>query len=87
MQKTLFYRYACIALQVTPYQEVAIGTQQDSIQHLTVVNNVIDTQHSSVQHQPTPQYALPNKGTTSNKDQEVRNYMIISVFLKCLWML
>ena len=87
VQKALFYRYPCIALQVTPHQEATTGTQQDSIQHLTIANNVTDTQQSLTQHQPTPQYALPNKGTTSNKDQKARNYMIISVLLKYLWML
>ena len=62
-----------IALQVTSLQEAATGIQQDSIQHLTVANNFTDTQQSSVQHQPTPQYALPNKATASNKDQEVHS--------------
>ena len=67
----MFYRCVYIALQITLLHEASTGTQQDSIQHLTVANNVTDTQQSSVQHQPTPQYALPNKGTASNKDQEV----------------
>ena len=68
--KHCIYGYVYIALQVTPLQEAATGRQQDSIQHYTVANNVTDTQQSSV-HQPTPQYALPNKETASNKDQEV----------------
>ena len=68
--KHCIYRCVYIALQVTPLHEAATGTQQDTIQHYTVANNVTDTQQSSV-HQPTPQYALPNEETASNKDQEV----------------
>ena len=48
------------------------GEQHDCIQHITVVNNA-DTQENldSAQHQPTVQYALPNKRVASNKDQTV----------------
>ena len=55
-------------------QNATTGEQQGSVQHLTVVNNV-DTQENSdsAQHQPTVQYALPNKRVASNKDQKVHN--------------
>ena len=71
----LHYEYAYIALQVISLQEAATGTQQGSIQHHAIDNNSCDTQQSSV-HQPIPQYALPNKGTANNKDQEASSYAI-----------
>ena len=61
--------------KVIALQEAATGTQQSSIQHHTI-DNSIDTQQSSV-HQPIPQYAIPNKGTASNKDQEASIYAMI----------
>ena len=65
-----------IILQVVALQNSTTGEQQGCVQHLTVVNNA-DTQENSdsAQHQPTVQYALPNKTVTSNKDQKVQNYI------------
>ena len=74
---TLHYDYTYIAFQVIALQEAATGTQQSSIQHHTIDNNSNDTQQRSSVHQPTPQYALPNKGTASNKDQEASIYAMI----------
>ena len=76
----LHYRYAYIPLQDIPLQEATTGAQQSSIQHQTVVNNDDDTQLSSAQHQPMPQYALPDKGTASNKDKKVATLHIITKF-------
>ena len=61
--------YTCITVQA---QNSTTDGQQDCVQHLTVVNNA-DTQENSdsAQHQPTVQYALPNKRVTNNKDQKV----------------
>ena len=66
----LHYGYAYIPWQAIPLQEAAIGAQQSSIQHQTVVNNDNDAQLSSA-HQPMPQYALPDKGTANKEDKKV----------------
>ena len=78
--QALHYRYImylCISSQAIPLHEAAASAQQSSIQHLTVTNNANDTQHSSVQHQLTVQYALLDKRAARNKHQEVVSYINI----------
>ena len=77
MNNILQYRCACICICIHIYitvqaQNSTTDGQQGCVQYLTVVNNA-DTQENSdsAQHQPTVQYALPNKRVASNKDQKV----------------
>ena len=69
--------YLCISSQAIPLHEAVASAQQSSIQHLTVTNNANNTQHSSVQHQSTVQYALPDKRAARNKHQKVVSYINI----------
>ena len=66
------YVHTYITIQAIALQNSTTGEQQRSVQHLTVANNA-DTQENSdsAQHQPTVQYALPNKRVVNNKDQKV----------------
>ena len=60
--------YVYIVIQVTPLQETPTDSQQDSDQHQTTANDAASEQQNSVQHQPTPQYALLHY---KPKDKEV----------------
>ena len=60
-----------IVIQVIELQETATDTQQDSDHDQTTANDAASEQQSSVQHQPTPQYALLNY---KPKDKEVSIY-------------
>ena len=62
-----------IVLQATTLQDATTGAQQGVIQHHADIAN--DTQQRSSVHQPTPLYALPNKQTANNKDQEASSYL------------
>ena len=52
-------------------QNSTTGEQQGCVQHLTVVNNADTQENSDSAHQPSVQYALPNKRVANNKDQKV----------------
>ena len=60
-----------IVIQVTELQETATGIQ-GFYQHQTTANDAASEQQSSVQHQPTPQYALLDY---KPKDKEVSSYI------------
>ena len=66
-------------IQVIASQETATGhgTQQDSDQHQITANDAASEQQSSVQHQPTPQYALLNY---KPKDKEVHKYLSMYMY-------
>ena len=54
-------------------QETVTGIQHYSDKHQTTANDAASEQQSSVQHQPTPQYALLNY---KPKDKEVSIYYL-----------
>ena len=60
-----------IIIQVITVQETTTDTQQDSDHDQTIANDDASEQQSSVQHQPTPQYALLNY---KPKNQGVSSY-------------
>ena len=64
-----------IIIQVIALQNSTTDGQQGCVQHLTLVNTAGTQENSdSAQHQPTVQYALPNKRVANNKDQKVVKY-------------
>ena len=65
------------AIQVIAPQETATGTQQDSDYDQTTANDAASEQQSSVQHQPTPQYALLDYKPT---DKEVHKYLSMYMY-------
>ena len=66
-------------IQIIAPQETATshGTQQDSDHDQTIANDVASEQQSSVQHQPTPQYALLHY---KPKDKEVHKYLSMYMY-------
>ena len=54
------HTYVCIVLQSNALQKSATDTQQGSDQPVTTANDAASEQESSIEHQPTPEYALLN---------------------------
>ena len=64
-------------IQVNVPQETATDAQQASDHDQTTANDTASEQQSSVQHQPTSQYALLNY---KPKDKEVHNYSSVYIY-------
>ena len=67
-----------IVIQVITVQETTTDTQQDSDHDQTTANDAASEQQSSVQHQPTQQYALLNY---KPKNQGVSSYVYTYIAL------